>query len=581
MASTSQSIGTIDSNEPSVTSYLLRTGSSGSTYTSEVSQRPVTPADGIIHQEWYYTLYATLLEYWENIRELFAGSWRAFLGGKLEAILRCLFLPCVVLTRTLNGRRRYFKPQTGIMYLYVYLCVTVVLNLIVALKIDISTAEHIQKSFVIISTFVALALLLYLLLAAYETVEFPHSRGTLLRIFYEGGTFIFGFLSLGFSICVVIDYVSCGQVLDAVVAGIKTMFIVVQILFLHFFHEARIPEDSPYIEIIMAHLLGTNLGLWFWTLCSEEADESLKNCTHYPIELGRAESYFSPLFVEYLLLAASLFYQIWKDLLPPDTATSTPQRHCPTCSCNIMYSDTLENMGHSETGHSNTRDTTRRSRSDQRSSASVLGLFVGCCFAVMFIVLILMTIDTGASHQSYHRAYSVGIFILYLTQVCACYICQLSLQSHQRNPKRVSLDHEDILLYISLVGILLWEGFHAYTLILSGSGAFDTVKDTLAIIQHLFQTATLVNLRRYQRTEGQSSVWLRACVLFLLITNLTLWAQDSFFFEVDITTPGERNIKSQHELRTIGYIVHPLSIFFRFQSSVCCIITWSIFRTGT
>ncbi len=92
MASTSQSIGTIDSNEPSVTSYLLRTGSSGSTYTSEVSQRPVTPADGIIRQEWYYTLYATLLdilgEYSRVIRRFVARIPR----GKTRSRFEMLFV---------------------------------------------------------------------------------------------------------------------------------------------------------------------------------------------------------------------------------------------------------------------------------------------------------------------------------------------------------------------------------------------------------------------------------------------------------------------------------------------------------
>ena len=584
------SIRTIDSNESNVSSYLLQSGNSRSRYTSEGSQRSVTPAEGIIRQEWYYTLSSTLLEYWENIRELFAGLWCAFLGGKLEAILRCVCLPCYVLTRALNGRRQYFRPQTGIVYLYVYLCAAVVLNLAVALKnirTSSSTVEDIQKWFVILSVFVAIILMLYLFLYVYKTVKFPRSRGILLRVFYEGGTYVFGFSSFGFSICVLLDYISCGQVLYAVLTVMKATFTVLQILFLHYFYEARIPEDSPYIEIIMAHLLGTNLGLWFWTLCSEEADESLKDCTHYPIHLGHSEQYFSPLFVEYLLLAASLFYQIWKKLSPRDTVSSLPQRHCCTCYCNVIDSNTLENS-QSERRNSNNR---RRSISDETNSASGLGLFIGGCFAVLFIVLVLMSKEIGSNDQSYHIAYAVGIFILYLTQVCACYAIQLSLQSHERNPERFSLDHEDTLLYISLVGILLWECFHAYSLILSGltnhvhgSGVLDIAKDALAIVQHLFQATTLVNLRRHQRTQGQHSadtVWICECVFFLLVTNLILWVQDSFFFEVDITTPGERYVEIQHDLEPIGYVVHPLSIFFRFHSSVCCIIAWSIFRTET
>lgn len=590
MASVRQSI---ISNEPSESSHLLGTESFGSRYTNEV-YRPVTPAEGIIQQEWYCTLLSTLLELWMNIRDTYDGPWRENFIRKLKAIVRCFCLPCCLLTRALNGRRRYFEPQTGVIYLYLYLGVTVVLNLVVALKIknknEISLAEYIQKYFVIFSMFVALILKFYLVVYRYETVTFKNSRGTILRFFNEGGTFIFGFFCFGYSVCLVIDYVSCGHALDALVQVMKAIFTVLQILFLHFFYEARIPEDSPYIQIILAHLLGTNLGIWFWTLCSDEAGKILnaESCRDYPIPLENMDEYFAILFVEYLLLAASLFYQIWNDLLPQFTNVSLPQRHCSTCSCTSM-TENANNQSETEDGNANsviasaatiTRSRSHNSSSGQRSSG--LGIFVGGVFAVLFIVLVVMSKATGAKHQAYHKVYSAGTFIFYFFQICACYICELSLQSHQRNPDRVSLNHEDILLYISLVGILLWEGFHSYTLILSGfshgSDVFDFAKDILAILQHLFQTTTLVNIRRHKRTKGRCSVWICECVLFLMITNFTLWVQDSFFFDVDITTPGERNIQMQHDLKSVGYIIYPLSTFFRFHSAVCCIIAWSIFR---
>lgn len=430
--------------------------------------------------------------------------------------------------------------------------------------------------------FVALIFMLYLFMYTYKTVTFEDSRGTILRFFYEGGTLIFGLSSFGYSVCLVIDYISCGHVLDAILAVMKVMFILLQILYLHYFYEARIPENTPYIQIILAHLLGTNLGLWFWTLCSDEAAEFLnaKSCTNYPIPLGNSHDYFSPLFVEYLLLAASLFYQIWNDLSPQFTSVPLPQHHCSTCSCNFTAGNSQSDA---ENGNANSvTGAAAITRSRSRNSSSGLGLFIGGVFAVLFIVLVVMSKATGANHQPYHIAYSVGIFILYFFQLCACYICQLSLLSHQRNPERFSLNHEDILLYISLVGILLWEGFHSYSLILSGfshgSEVFDMAKDTLATVQHLFQTTTLVNIRRHKRTQDRCSVWICECVLFLMITNFTLWVQDSFFFDVDITTPGERKIQIQHDLTSIGYIIYPLSIFFRFHSSVCCIIAWTIFR---
>ena len=556
-----------------MSSYLLGPDNFDSSYTNE---RPVTPAENIIREKWYDTLLSSFHHQWQDIKELYVGSWRAFAAKKLEAIFRCFCLPCSGLRRALNGRRQYFKYQTGIMYLYVYLCFSVVVNLVVALKkVNFSMAEYIQKLFVMVSIVVAIVLMSYL----YEAVRVfgrLQTRGTLLRLFYEVGLSLFGIATFGYSLCIVIDNLSCGKMLDSIVTAMKAMFTLSQIPLLHYFYEARIPDDTPFIQITMAHLLGTNLALWFWTLCSEQAEEMLQECTHYPINLGNSEHYFTPLFVEYLLLAASLFYQIWSNLSTRGTDLAWIQRHCRSCHCPISEAHQSEDA-------INTSDASEITNEASRWSGGK-GCFVGSCFAAFFIVLVIMATDTDASHQSYHIAYSFGIFVLYFSQILACLICKLSLQSHQRDSARNSEDHEDLLLYFSLTGILLWHAFHVYSLVLNSddSRLIDIPKDLLAMLQHLFQTATLIDLRRHKpapvQNTSHSSAWVCQCVLFLLATNLILWAEGSFFFKVDITTPGEKYIQMQHDLKAIGYIINPLSIFFRFHSSVCCIIAWDIFR---
>ena len=562
-----------DSDAPTTSSYLLGSGNSGSRYTNE---RPVTPAENIIREEWYDTLSSSFHYQWQDIKELYDGSWRAFCGRKLKAIFRCFCLPCLVLRRALNGRHQYFKYQTGIMYLYVYLCFSVVVNLVVALKnVNFSMAEYIQKLFVIWSTFPAIALMVYLYLAAYDKVKHPpRTRGAFLRVIYLGGMYLFGILSFGYSMAIVIDNVSCGQMLNAVLTVIKAVFTVSQILFLHYFYDARIPDDTPFIQITLAHFLGTNLALWFWTLCSEQAEDAPDKCVDYPIDLARWDKYFLPFFVEFLLLGASLFYQIWINLEPGERkAANRNQRHCPTCYCNLeQFTNLVENTW-SKGRNPNDNAT--------RSSSPGLGLFIGSCFAAFFIILIIMAKDTGASHQSYHIAYSFGIFVLFLAEILACLICKLSLQSHQHDTDHFSVDHDDILLYISLIGVLLWEGFHAYSImgdLVNASRYLDLGNDLIAIVHHLFQTVILIELRRHKRAEGELSAWICQCVLFLIFTNLAFWVQDSFFIEVQITTPGEAYARIQKDLKTIGYILHPLSIFFRFHSSVCCVIAWDRFR---
>ena len=539
---------------------------------------------------WYFGLVATLSSYCSNMCDLCTGPCFSVFGGKLEGLLRCLCLPFIVIIQAVNEQRAYFK-QSGIVYLYLFLTTTVVVNLVVPLRrITVPVAENIQQYFVLGCIVLAIVGMLYLWLFTRETLTYHdwniragYPPEALMRVFYQGGLYLFGFLSFGYSLSIAMDRINCDEKVVPTVNIMKALYIVVQTVFLNKFYKGRIPDDTRWIQIVLAHLLGTNLALWFWTLCSEEMSEST-TCISYPIPLGNTEKIFSPLFVEYLLIAASLFYQVWKDLLPTQ-AVSAP--HCQTCTCQ-MYAENVE----ADQRHEENRGWERIRAVISRNSG--LGIVLGCSFGVMFLVMVITSASTGETHQIYHLAYSGGIITLYLMQIFACYIILLSAQSLAWDRQRNSLDHDDALLYISLVGSLLWEGFHLYSLVLiefdpkardkSGSLSntevrhIDMAADTLAMLQYVFQTITLINVRRHQPTRGQNTKWISQCVLFLLTTNIGLWIENSFFVEIIITTPGEKYTTIQTNLKPLGYILHPLNIFFRFHSAVCCLITWSIFR---
>ena len=554
------------------------------------------PADQPLPQDvWYLAFLATLCSNCRDMFRLFRGPWRAVFGGKLEALVRCLCLPCTVITQAVNEQRANFR-QSGIVYLYLFLGITVVINLVVPLRhVVVPNAQKIQLYFVLGCIVLAIVAMLYLWLntLGLETLEYRDWNfragsppEALMRVFYKGGLYIFGFLSFGYSVCTAIDHVICGRQVAATVNIMKALYIVLQNLFLNQFYKARIPDHTYGIQAIMAHLLGTNLALWFWTLCSEEVDESVA-CKSYPIPLGNTEKYFLPLFVEYLLIAASLFYQIWQDLLPTQ-AVAAP--HCRTCACQVIaQNDDAENVDAENVDADQRRGADRIRRGMSRNLG--LGIVMGCCFGVVFLVLVIASTASGEKHRIYHIAYSGGIITLYLTQIVACYIILLSAQSLAWDAQRTSLDHDDALLYISLVGSLLWEGFHLYSLVLIEINPsiepkslpnvrhIDIAADALAMLQYVFQTTILINLRRHQPTQGRRTTWISQCLLFLLTTNIGLWIENSFFVDIIITTPGEKYTSIQKNLKPIGYILHPLNIFFRFHSAVCCLIAWSIFRT--
>ena len=530
MATASQGRGSIDVNESSP---LLAP-----------TNPPVTAAGGgIIREVWYNTLRSIFLLEWMNIRESFDGSWRA----KLQAIFKCLFLPWYVLTGALDGQRRYSK-QNGIVYTYifVYLGVTIIL--------DFDRPDNIQPIFLISTMVFAIILMLHLLRNVYRTAIFPTSPSRYLRIFYETGLFVFGFSSFGYSIAAAVECSTRGDRLNVAVSGIEAVFTFLQIVFFHYFYKARIPKDTWHIDIILAHLFGTNLGLWFWTLRDERNVENLD----YSVR-----KYFPPLFVEFLLLAASLFYELWKDLRLEDTISLSPRHMCTECQ-RVLYRNLLA-----------TNDGDSQSAEDVRSAGRTRhpGMIIGGCFAALFIVFIILAKYSGYPiiFKGFRITYFFVIIILYLAQMCACYICQVSLHFHQRDPELFPLDHEDTLLYFSLAGAILLNGYIVYIITRNHYyKSFDIIiLCILAILQQLFQTTTLVRLRSHQHTPGRSQVWIRECLLFLLITNVTLWCQDSLFIELDIT----RVVYS--DLAIIVYLVHPLKIFYRFHSSLCCVLPWN------
>lgn len=553
MTTTHQTRVSINVNEPSVSSPLLASTNPVSNYSGAASRPPVTDRRAIIQEVWYNTLKSIFLLEWIHIRESFDDSWRS----KLEAIWKCFRLPFYVLIRALNGQSRYFR-QNGIMYLYMYLGVTVILSS----NTPVSVKVFIQQLFLISSMVVAIILMLHILKNVRRTATFPSSHSTLLRIFYETGLFVFGFSSVGYSVAVAVTYSSCSQKLDAAASGMKAVFTFLQIVFFHCLYRARIPKDTQHIEIILAHLFGTNLALWFCTLY---ADWNFEECMNTSVK-----KYFTPLFVEFLLLGASLFYQIWKDLLSEDTISLSPQHMCTECQ-RVLYRNLLANNdGDSQSVNSNGTDSNSTSRHP--------GMIIGGCFAALFIVLIILA-KFSPTLQGFPITYIFCITILYLAQICACYICQASLQFHQRDAERFPLDHEDTLLYVSLAAVVLCDGYQVYTIIGYARDRFlfdIAVANILAILQQLFQTATLVKLRFHQHTPGQSQVWIRECLSFLLVTNLILWFEESFFIDVDITTSDERYIEySYMGYPYIIYLVHPLSIFYRFHSSVCCVLAWT------
>ena len=175
-------------------------------------------------------------------------------------------------------------------------------------------------------------------------------------------------------------------------------------------------------------------------------------------------------------------------------------------------------------------------------------------------------------------AYCYCAVVMYLSMISSCYIILASLRSPNHSHRIRSIDYDDVLLYISLMGILLLEGFHVVSKIKTGQTGFHVLAvDITGTVQHLTQAVTLMSLSHYRGTASRlNKTWICECILFLFLTNIAWWIEDSFFLQPIMTRPGE--LATFPGLKPYGRIVKPMVIFFRFHSATYFYNAWTIYK---
>ncbi|CAB3984303.1 Hypothetical predicted protein [Paramuricea clavata] len=416
-----------------------------------------TPIERLPEDPWYMRLLSEWCDAWENVRDL----WRTRdCWSKLYAIVSFVCLPLRAIRRASSHHNNITIPDHASMcYLFLLMCYTFVLNLI-----ELGESNKRRDTFVASCMALAIPAMLYVCLFTKDRVRHDPCHNAPMRIFFRGGLYILGFASIMNSVCLAIDEWSCQPSKNefdnktaATVQFVKALFVVTETLFLGYFHKACFPVDTAFLQISLAHILGTNLALWFWTLC-EEAKPRHTECKTAP-KLGwdRYQKYFYPVFIEYLFLGLAILYQLWINLRHGEEMLC---RFCKNCKRCLYCSQT---------------PIPEEENNDQIASLR---------------------------------------------------------QRSSTNLQRIrSIDYDDALLYISLMGILLIEGFHAVSKIIAGRSYFYLLAlDISGTVQHLTQAVTLMSLSR--TTSGpRNRAWICECILFLLLTNLAWWVQNSFYLE--------------------------------------------------
>ena len=553
-----------------------------------------TPVESRVpHEVWYMYFLSQWCDAWENVRSL----WRERdCWSKCHAVVSLIFLPVRVVRNTASPQPNTTIPDhTSVSYLFLLMCYTFVLNLVQLNDGDRPQSPSAKRRHMHATACMVLAIvaMLYMFLFTEGRVQHDPRHDAPIRIFFRGGLYIFGFVSIINSICLAVDEWFCPETHNdrsaSTVQAVKALFVITETLFLGYFHKACLPVDTALLQLCLAHLLGTNLALWFWTLCEEAISSDTNHSTNIYnttdcLKNKRLfsgwrdyQKYFYPVFVEYLILSLSIIYGLWTNLSNGVDALCHFCRNCATC---------LRRRQNSVRGEEENDDETFGQQ--QRLPRCGYGIMIGSIYVALFLVFMFLGINgvensikkkgTNFDTKWFFECYSYASIVMYSTMICACYIILASLPSPRNVQRTRSIDYDDVLLYISLMGILLLEGFHITSKIITGKTyPYLLLVDIIGTIQHLTQAVTLMSLSHLRgRSSRIHKSWICECILFLLLTNLAWWIEDSFYLSSELTRPGE--YKTIGGIETYGTIVKPMVIFFRFHSATYFYNAWTIYR---
>ena len=456
-----------------------------------------------------------------------------------------------------------------------------------------------------------------------KTVDFistmPHSRRPLMA-----GAYVFGAGSCVMDILHIGFYAQCSNSLSSMAFSIfKAVFIISQILFLRKFSDATL-HKSQSIRLVLFHILGTNVCLWFRALFSHAhliSNNRLVNeiniynntllCDELETPMSKiwtaSEPYLYPFTMEYSLISGGILYMMWsglRDLNPDpqdiyiydeisewntseagdfkDDSSGYIGSSTPSASLSLSQSHMSIPGSSSSTSFCKACQETREAIRDSYTSSSDAGFLFGMLLsAFLLFAIALLLLDQASDHAL--RFYYIYQIMLHSVMCIALWVFLKALQTQL--PSWYSYDSDDTLLIVSFTGVFLYTGLGFTSAIsemraMTSLSGYVAAKSMLVLLESMLQVTAIIKALRFKpnRTGSYADLMIQ-CTLFLLTTNVALWTQDSFFeMRNSITTPVQNKLFGNTAWRAITIFAYPLCIFFRFHSAACLFEIWSNFK---
>ncbi|XP_050416219.2 proton channel OtopLc [Patella vulgata] len=279
-------------------------------------------------------------------------------------------------------------------------------------------------------------------------------------------------------------------------------------------------------------------------------DESIMNSV-----VESSGPYLYPCSIEYSLICASIVYVMWSNI------------------GRIGISRNHDGKQWSAKAKAN--------RLNVDCSSSSRGLFLGIILVVAvvitiiaFFVMIKIKSRSGDAIMVEHLSEIICYVMTAVAVILAFYKVQpLGYRKHQ------SMDLEQILLIIGLFGIYLFSLLSIIAASFSQSmiqSLLIMISGVLRMFQATLQTVFIMNtIRRFAGSkEHEQEKPGRELVTFLLVANIALWGMNTFEVQQTEANPIQMDFYGLLAWSIFTHISSPLSIFYRFHSTVCLSNIW-------
>lgn len=274
-----------------------------------------------------------------------------------------------------------------------------------------------------------------------------------------------------------------------------------------------------------------------------------------------ASPFLFPCTIEYSLICAAILYVMWKNI-------------------GQFRQVTTSNMDSASLSHVLVHGSRHRHYYQVDCAKANKGLFTGIIVLVLSIIcLIIFFVLINKPQYKYLAILEAHIaeLVLYLLTTLAVVIALVQVRELKYNPHQI-MELDSILLVVAQSGLYLFTMFSVI------GGHFTIDQNTILVlltalvclIQGTFQTIFILDASR--RCAGNSDQAHRKpgreMVTFLLVCNFAMWAINTLETRRADSNPVQMEFYGFWAWTIITHVTTPLTIFFRFHSTVCLCDIW-------